>query len=48
MREFPESPNLILKLEMHVVLVNGCPSGFVSWLLCAVNEGSFRLSPLLT
>ncbi|KAF5913236.1 hypothetical protein HPG69_016852 [Diceros bicornis minor] len=38
MREFPESQNLILKLEINVVLVNGYPSGFMRWSICALNE----------
>lgn len=38
MREFPESQNLILKLEIDVVLVSRYPSGFMSWPICAMNE----------
>jgi len=47
MREFPESQNLILIFEINVVLVNGYPSGFMSWSICVLNGREFRPSPLL-
>lgn len=48
MREFPESQNWILKLAIDVVSVDGCPSGFASWPLGALNERKWRPSPPCT